>query len=197
MNGRRGGGEEVKEEKEQEVQEEGCDFLNLEVCERADRVLRSKASSFWLREGTSPVNTGAASPSTSWCEWVVSVTFLLVGFNLACQGSVMTLGYDCFALAPTEDRDPSEVWQWLPSALVELGCLTPCYRTILPPHSDPSHFLIRLSALSTIYTMGAKYTDGFRAICSGSGKDSSERPLSELTVSFGWSTCDLTLNLMV
>lgn len=46
MNGRRGGGEEVKEEKEQEVQEEDCDFHNLEVCERADRVLRSKSSSF-------------------------------------------------------------------------------------------------------------------------------------------------------
>lgn len=42
---RRRGEEEVKEEKEQEVQEQDSDFHNLEVCERADRVLRSKASS--------------------------------------------------------------------------------------------------------------------------------------------------------
>lgn len=103
--------------------------------------------------GNYSVNTGAASLSTSWCEWVISVTFCLVGFNFVCQGSVRTLGCDCFAPAPTDGRDPSEVWQWLPPGTGWIGMSYILLQNhFASQNSDPSHFLIRLSALSTIYT---------------------------------------------
>lgn len=52
--------EETEEQKEeQERQEEDLDLYNLEGRERAGRVLRSKASSLWLRE---PLRSTQALP---------------------------------------------------------------------------------------------------------------------------------------